>query len=120
MPIIVLCIGVVLVALGAYTYLGSLTGSAMTLIPAMFGAPLVVLGLVGQLWDKGRKHAMHASALIALLGLLAGIGPIAMGGGSRFPPLMMQGVYGMMALSAILLAAAIGSFILARRAAREA
>lgn len=119
MPAVLLVIGALLVALGLYTYAFSLTGSAMTLIPAMFGAVFVVLGLVARN-DGLRKHAMHGAALFALLGIVAGIGPLAMGGTSRFPPLMMVGTNGLMILCAILLALAVRSFILARRAREEA
>lgn len=55
----------------------------MTLIPAMLGAAVVVLGAIA-LADGMRKHAMHGAAALALLGVVGGIGPLAMGGTSRF------------------------------------
>ncbi|MEM1025648.1 MAG: hypothetical protein AAGD10_19355 [Myxococcota bacterium] len=119
MPKFVLFIGALLVALGAYTYTQSLTGSAMTLIPAMLGAAFIGLGLIA-LSEGLRKHAMHGAAVLALLGVVAGIGPLAMGGTNRFPVLMIQGTTGMMILSGILLAAAVRSMIAARRARVQA
>lgn len=119
MPKLVLIIGALLVVLGVYTYTQSLRGSAMTLIPAMLGAAFLALGLLA-LRESLRKHAMHAAAAVALLGFVAGIGPLAMGGTARFPPLMIQGTTGMMILSGLLLAAAIRSMIAARRARPQA
>jgi len=118
MPTLVLSIGALLVALGGYTYFGSASRSAMTLIPAMLGVAIVVLGLLA-LQDGLRKHAMHGAAALSLLGVIGGIGPLAMGGTARFPPLMMQGTNGMMILSGILLVAAVRSMIMARRASPQ-
>lgn len=114
MPNFVLLIGALLVALGTYSYTASISGSAMTLIPAMVGALLVVLGLLARK-DALKKHAMHGAAAVALLGVLGGIGPLAMGGSDRFPPLMIQATVGMMILCGILLAAAVQAFRKARR-----
>lgn len=119
MPTLTLAIGALLVALGAYAYTGSVSRSPMTLIPAMLGAVLVVLGLLARR-EAIRKHAMHGAAALALLGVVAGIGPLAMGGTDRFPPLMIQATTGMMVLCAVLLALAVRSFVQARRARRVA
>ena len=120
MPTITLAIGALLVALGAYAYTGSVSRSAMTLIPAMFGAVFIVLGLLAGRGEAMRRHAMHAAAALALVGIVAGIGPLAMGGTNRFPALMIQATTGMLVLCAVLLALAVRSFIAARRARRVA
>lgn len=117
MPTITVVFGALLVALGAYAYTGSATRSAMTLIPAMVGVVFIVLGLLART-PALKKHAMHATAALALVGALAGIGPLAMGGTTRFPPLMIQATTGMMLLCAALLALSVRSFIQARRARR--
>ena len=109
MPTITLAIGALLVALGGYAYTGSVSRSPMTLIPAIVGAVFVVLGLLARN-PAMKKHAMHGTAAIALLGALAGIGPLAMGGTTRFPPLMIQATTGMMLLCAVLLALCVRSF----------
>lgn len=119
MPNFVLLIGALLVALGTYSYTASVSGSAMTLIPAMVGAVLVILGLLARR-ESLKKHTMHGSAAIALLGVLGGIGPLAMGGSDRFPPLMIQATVGMMVLCGILLAASVASFRKARREREQA
>ncbi|MEM7540818.1 MAG: hypothetical protein AAF384_04440 [Pseudomonadota bacterium] len=115
MPNLVISIGVLLIALGGYSYFGSISRSTMTLIPGMLGAVIVVCGLLA-LKEHLRKHAMHGAAAFALLGVIGGIGPLAMGGTSRFPPLMIQATTGMMILSGLLLAVAVRSMIMARRA----
>lgn len=115
----VLLIGALLVVLGSYSYTASVSGSAMTLIPAMVGGVLVVLGLLARK-DALKKHAMHGAAAAALLGVLGGIGPLAMGGTDRFPPLMIQATVGMMVLCAILLAASVRAFRKARREREQA
>jgi hypothetical protein len=118
MPTITLAIGALLVALGGYAYTGSVSRSAMTLIPAFFGIAFIVLGLLARRGDAMRRHAMHAAAALALAGIIAGTGPLAMGGTDRFPPLMIQATTGLMVLCAILLALAVRSFVQARRARR--
>jgi hypothetical protein len=117
MPTITAAVGALLVALGLYAYTGSVTRSPMTLIPAFVGGTFVLLGLLART-PAMKRHAMHAGAALALLGALAGIGPLAMGGTRRFPPLMIQATTGMMVLCAILLALMVRSFVQARRARR--
>lgn len=115
MSTLVIAIGALLVALGVYAYTGSVARSPMALIPALFGLVFIVLGLLARR-EAMRKHAMHAAAAFALLGIVGGLGPLAMGGSDRFPPLMMQATNGMMVLCAVLLVFAVGSFVQARRA----
>jgi len=64
-------VGVILVALGLFGYFGSASDSPSptALIPAGFGAVLIVLGIVAH--KPGvRKHAMHAAAAVGLIGFL--------------------------------------------------
>ena len=65
-------LGCVLIALGLGGYVGTGRASVTALIPAFFGLPLLLLGLVA-LKERMRKHAMHAAALIALLGLVGSL-----------------------------------------------
>jgi hypothetical protein len=52
-------------------------GSSITaLIPAFFGVPLLLAGLIG-LNEAYRKHAMHFAALVGLLGCLGAGGRLA-------------------------------------------
>jgi hypothetical protein len=117
MPNLTFLVGALLLVLGGYAYTQSAVRSPMALIPAFLGAVFVVLAfLAGR--DALRRHAMHAAAALALLGALAGIGPLAMGGTRRFPPLMLYSTTAMSVLCAIFLVFAVRSFIAARRARR--
>ena len=69
MPGISVGFGISLLALGIGVYLASGRSSLTALIPAPFGLVLVVLGLVAKR-PTATKHAMHATAVIALLGFL--------------------------------------------------
>jgi hypothetical protein len=61
--------GVVLILLGLVGYFATGAVSVTALIPAFFGLPLVVLGLLARM-DHLRKHVMHAAVLIGLVGFL--------------------------------------------------
>ena len=65
-------LGLVLIVLGLGGYFGTGSEHFTALIPALFGLPLGFLGLVA-LKERMRKHAMHAAALIALLGLVGSL-----------------------------------------------
>ena len=116
-------IGVLMIVLGLAGYFGTGTSSFTALIPAMFGLLFVVLGAVARN-EGARKHAMHAAAALALIGLLATARsfaalPAALSGEPL--PRGAGAVYSQAAfavLSAILLALAVKSFIDARRARR--
>lgn len=115
MPNLTFLVGALLIVLGGYGYTQSAAKSPMALIPAALGAVFVVLAfLAGR--ENLRKHAMHAAAALSLLGIVAGLGPLGMGGTRRFPPLMVYSTAAMSALCAIFLAFAVRSFVAARRA----
>ena len=65
-------LGLVLVAMGLGAYLTAATDdrSMTALIPAFFGTPIALLGLLAQLKPGARKHSMHGVAVLALLGLV--------------------------------------------------
>lgn len=114
MPNLTFLVGALLVVLGGYAYTQSVVRSAMSLIPAFLGALFIVLAFVAGR-ENLRKHAMHGAAALALVGLLAGIGPLAMGGTRRFPPLMIYSTTAMSVLCGIFLVFAVRSFVAARR-----
>lgn len=64
---IAIVFGVLLAVLGGGTYVYTEMASITALIPAFFGAALVVFGVVA-LNEKFRMHAMHGAALIGLVG----------------------------------------------------
>ncbi len=76
----ILC-GALLVMLGLTGYSNAtpneLTGekSPTALIPACFGAALVVLGALA-FQEKLRKHVMHLVAMVGLLGAVGGVVPL--------------------------------------------
>ncbi|HEY7425630.1 MAG TPA: hypothetical protein VH682_15470 [Gemmataceae bacterium] len=134
MPIVAIVFGVLLTALGIWGYWGGDLGlweplglaapehlSGTALIPAYMGAALIVLGLLA-LKESLLKHAMHAAALIGVLGLLAA-------GGRLVTSLIMTGtvrsVSGMsltlmLLLSALFVALCVNSFVQVRRRRRAA
>ena len=61
--------GVAFVLLGVFSWVATDFVSVTALIPAFFGVVFVVLGLVMR--DEAKaKHAGHAAALLAVIGLL--------------------------------------------------
>ncbi len=65
-------LGLVLIALGLGGYFGTGRASVTALIPAFFGLPLLILGLIA-LKERMRKGAMHVAVVIGLLGFLGTI-----------------------------------------------
>ena len=109
--------GVILILLGVASY--SLTGrsSVTALIPAFFGAVLLLCALVARANEGARKHAMHAAVAVGLIGALAALGrgvPAALGGDASRPAVMSQLVMGVLLL--IYVALGVQSFIAARKA----
>ena len=110
----------ILVVLGVGLYLGSGRGSVTALIPAFFG---VAFGLCAALATNAhrRKHAMHAAAMLALLGAggsARGIPDVLklLGGESVERPAAAWGQVAMMLLCLVFLVLAVRSFVAARRA----
>ena len=70
MPKITIAFGVVLILLGVVGYIATSGVSYTALIPALFGIVFVVLGFVARK-ENLRKHAIHAGAALALIGMIA-------------------------------------------------
>lgn len=123
MPATAILIGVMLIALGPIGYFPTDSRSATAWIPAAFGLLILVMGMVASSGgEKARKHAMHAAAGIALLGLIGAAGraiPAATKLGTDDAPttlaLTMQTAMGAFCL--IFLILAVRSFVQARRSA---
>jgi hypothetical protein len=108
---------IILILLGVASY--SLTGrtSATALIPAFFGAVLLVCAIVARANEGARKHAMHAAVAVGLVGALAALArglPAALGGDASRPAVMSQLAMGVLLL--IYVALGVQSFIAARKA----
>jgi hypothetical protein len=132
MPIVTVVMGVLLIALGVWGRFGGDLGlweplgvaapehlSGTALIPAYVGLAFVVLGLLA-LKESLLKHAMHAAAVVGLLGFLAA-------GGRLLSTLITKGkvegvagvsTSGMTLLCAVFVGLCVNSFIQARRRRR--
>jgi hypothetical protein len=124
MPLVTCVIAVLLIALGVTSRLLSASPSLTVLIPAALGGLLLIAGLIA--FKAGaRMHAMHAAAMLALLGIGGSVGalvhlPALLGGGTVERPMAVASRSLTFLLCAILLALAVRSFINARLARRAA
>lgn len=129
MPVVTVVFGLLLIALGVWSYWGGTLGlweplgfasperlSGTALIPAYVGLMLVVLGLFA-FKENWLKHAMHLASMVGLLGLLAAVGRLAttgnikgVGGTSLMTMTLVCGVFVILCVN---------SFIQARRRRRS-
>jgi hypothetical protein len=121
LPRLTILYAILLILLGVAGYTLSGAASVTALIPAFFGMPVLVAGLLA-LNEKWRKHAMHAAAALALLGVLgtaraAAKIPALLTGGEVARPAAVAAQLVMLALSAVFLALCIRSFVAARKKA---
>jgi len=66
--------GSLLVLIGIIGYVISIMddkASFTALIPAVFGILMIIFGALGRANEKLRKHLMHGSVIVALLGFIA-------------------------------------------------
>lgn len=115
MPGITIIFGALMIALGVGTYAATQT-SLTALIPAAFGILFVLCGLIARK-PSLRKHAMHAVAMLALIGTLSlgRVIPLILKGASVLQlGIAAQLIMGVLCL--VLLVLCIRSFIQARRA----
>ena len=116
MPATTRLFGLLLIVLGIASYVVTERTSVTALIPAFFGAVLVVLALVAKN-ENARKHAMHAAVAIALIGAIASLVravPAVAGGGISRPAVVAQ--LAMAVLLLVYVALGVQSFIAARKA----
>lgn len=116
MPATTRLFGLILIVLGVASYTMTGRTSITAMIPAFFGAALVICALVARK-EHARKHAMHAAVAIALLGALGSLGrgvPAAMEDGVGRPATLAQLATGVLLL--IYVALGVQSFIAARKA----
>ena len=108
--------GLILIVLGVASYMLTGRSSVTALIPAFFGAVLVICALVARN-ENVRKHAMHAAVAVGLIGELAALGrgiPAALAGDAARPAVLSQLIMGVLLL--IYVGLGVQSFIAARRA----
>lgn len=115
MPATTRLFGLILIVLGVASYVLTGRTSITAMIPAFFGAVLVILALVARK-EAARKHAMHAAVAVGMVGLLGALArgvPAALNDPTR-PAVIAQLVMG--ALLLIYVALGVRSFVEARRA----
>jgi hypothetical protein len=120
MAVNAIAFGLALIAIGVGGYLGTGRTSATALIPAAFGAVLLVLGLVARRGGSARKNAMHVAAAVALLGAIGSLMRPAMKAARgeavdwASTPVVLQLATGVLCIVFVVLC--VRSFIAARRA----
>ena len=115
MPATTRLFGLILIVLGVASYVMTGRTSITAMIPAFFGAALVVCALIAR-QEKARKHAMHAAVALGLIGGLMALGrgvPGVMRAGMT-PAVLSQLAMGVLLL--IYVALGVQSFIAARKA----
>jgi hypothetical protein len=116
MPILTITIGDLLVALGLAGYF--LTGAThpTALIPTWFGIAFNILGVIALLAPNSRKHVMHFSVLIALIGIIGTIkGAVDLARGVAANQAAAIAKTAMCVLCLFYLVMGIRSFVVARR-----
>jgi hypothetical protein len=120
-PATTIAIGAALIVLGLGGYVLTGAVSLTALIPAAFGLLLVLAGVLAR-DDRKRMHAMHAAALIAILGFLGsfrgllGLGKVFDGTAVRPAAIVAQTIMAVLTLGYIVIA--LRSFVQARKARR--
>ena len=118
--------GILLIALGLVGYFSPATwgevgekGTSPTaLIPAGFGAVLLICGLIVEFAPHTRKHVMHLAAVVGLLGAAGGVMPLTRGPLDLEKASARSGIL-MIVLCGLFVILCIRSFVLARIARSE-
>ncbi len=113
-------LGLVLIVLGLGGYFGTGREHVTALIPALFGLPLLLLGLLA-LNERMRKPAMHIAAVLGLLGFAGTVGglmklPVLLTGGELERPTAVAVQAAMAIACFVFVLLGVWSFIMARRA----
>jgi len=72
-PNLAIISGSILIIWGIFSYFASDSASFTALIPSIFGAPLLILGVLSIRDSSNKHHYMHASMIFALFSLLGGL-----------------------------------------------
>jgi O-antigen/teichoic acid export membrane protein len=115
MALTTIIFGLALTLLGFLGYFMTGTSSVTALIPAGFGIVLIALGFLARS-DAMRKHAMHAAAAVALLGMIGALIPLLRTPAGVRPAMAVFSQVAMVVLTGIFVALCVRSFIATRRA----
>jgi hypothetical protein len=123
MPTLALLVGVILVAIGLGTFVGTGAHAPTALIPAALGVLIALAGLLARN-PRLRMHAMHVAVLVALLGALGCVPgvlklPALLGGTAERPVAAVAQVLTFVVCLAFVVLA-VRSFIEARRSRASA
>jgi hypothetical protein len=108
--------GLLLIVFGVASYVTTGMTSITAMIPAFFGAALVICALIARN-ESMRKHAMHAAVALGLIGAVTALArgvPAALDGGASRPAVISQLAMGV--LLVVYVALGVQSFIAARKA----
>ncbi|HEY0782215.1 MAG TPA: hypothetical protein VGE98_07170 [Thermoanaerobaculia bacterium] len=72
MPNFAIAYGLVLILLGAGSFVATGSKAPTALIPAAIGLLVLICGVLAQK-ERLRKHAMHAAAVLGLVGIIGGL-----------------------------------------------
>jgi uncharacterized membrane protein len=106
--------GAILTLLGIAGYVLTGASSPTALIPAFFGLLLIVLGFLARS-DAMRRHAMHAAAVVALVGCAGALFSLFRTPMAARPAMAVFSQAAMVVLTAIFLVLCIRSFKAARQ-----
>jgi O-antigen/teichoic acid export membrane protein len=109
--------GLLLTLLGLTGYFMTGTSSITALIPAFLGVILLVLGILARSTPV-RKHAMHAAAMVALVGFLGALFSLLRTPIGLRPAMAVLSQAATVLLTGVFVALCVRSFIDARRARR--
>ena len=109
--------GLLLTVLGLAGYVLSGTSSVTALIPAFLGVILMVLGLVARA-EHLRKHAMHAAAMVAVIGFVGALFSLLRTPLALRPAMAVFSQAATVLLTGVFVGLCVRSFIEARRARR--
>ncbi len=117
---IAIVFGALLSVLGVALYIYTAMASVTALIPAFFGVPLILLGVLAS-YEKYRMHGMHGAALLGLIGFAVPLGRVIVAStrdGFAFGPGIVGSIT-MSALCLIFVGLCVKSFIDARVARKQ-
>lgn len=107
-------LGILLILLGIISYFVTGMVSITALIPAFFGIVFVILALIANSKPNWKQHIMHASVLLAIIGIIPTIGSVFdLIGGATASSVIAKAVMALLLI--IYLIMAIKSFIAARK-----
>ena len=125
MPILSICAGLLLAAIGIAGFMATGRTHFTALIPCALGDLLLFMGVLTLIRPAWRRHTMHVAATVALLGVLGSAGGTVklirwLAGTAPEHPVAVLAQSGTSVVCAIFLVFAVRSFIAAKRARRSA